>query len=137
MLCFPSPFSSKGGSHASFVDRGLTTGIPTGCSRPPYLNRSSYRSLSPIASWKGSASEPYVKLPPHTAPLRIGNFRWLYERKFEEVFPRVFNMAVLVLEFKIVLYTNTQGFRFDVVYFHVLAFPEHLFFGNVCLLFEP
>lgn len=66
MLCFPSPFSSKGGSHASFVDRGLTTGIPTGCSRPPYLNRSSYRSLSPIAGWKGSASEPYVKLPPHT-----------------------------------------------------------------------
>lgn len=72
MLCFPSPFSSKGGSHASFVDRGLTTGIPTGCSRPPYLNRSSYRSLSPIAGWKGSASEPYVKLPPHTAPPRIG-----------------------------------------------------------------
>jgi len=73
MLCFPSPFSSKGGSHASFVDRGLTTGIPTGCSRPPYLNRSSYRSLSPIAGWKGSASEPYVKLPPHTAPPRIGD----------------------------------------------------------------
>jgi len=73
MLCFPSPFSSKGGSHASFVDRGLTTGIPTGCSRPPYLDRSSYRSLSPIAGWKGSASEPYVKLPPHTAPPRIGD----------------------------------------------------------------
>ena len=49
------------------------TGIPTGlCSRPPYRHQSSYRSLSPIAGWKGSASEPYVKLPPHTAPPRIG-----------------------------------------------------------------
>lgn len=112
---------------------GIPTGNPTAALPKPIII-----SVPKLPHyWNGSASKPYVKLPPHTAPLRIGNFRWLYERKFEEVFPRVFNMAVLVLEFKIVLYTNTQGFRFDVVYFHVLAFPEHLFFGNVCLLFEP
>lgn len=68
MLCFP--FSFPGESHALVCGSRSHTLIPTGArSRPAALPKPIIISVPKPHCWKGSASKPYVELPPHTAPL--------------------------------------------------------------------
>ena len=60
----------KGESHASVCGSRSHTLIPTGArSRPAALPKPIIISVPRPHCWKGSASKPYVELPPHTAPL--------------------------------------------------------------------
>ena len=66
--CFYSQV--KGESHASVCGSQSHTLIPTGArSRPAALPKPIIISVPRPHCWKGSASKPYVELPPHTAPL--------------------------------------------------------------------
>ena len=72
MTCYLSLFHSqvKGESHALVCGSRSHTLIPTGaCSRPAALPKPIIISVPKPHCWKGSASKPYVELPPHTAPL--------------------------------------------------------------------
>lgn len=72
MTCYVSPLYSrvKGESHASVCGSRSHTLIPTGArSRPAALPKPIIISVPRPHCWKGSASKPYVELPPHTAPL--------------------------------------------------------------------
>ena len=65
---FHSPL--KGESHASVCGPRSHALIPTGAhSRPAALPKPIIISVPRPHCWKGSASKPYVELPPHTAPL--------------------------------------------------------------------
>ena len=69
MLCFPSLFPSKGWVPCFCGSRSHAL-IPTGArSRPAALPKPIIISVPRPHCWKGSASKPYVELPPHTAPL--------------------------------------------------------------------
>ena len=60
----------KGESHASVCGSRSHALIPTGArSRPAALPKPIIISVPRPHCWKGSASKPYVELPPHTAPL--------------------------------------------------------------------
>ncbi|KAG5568282.1 hypothetical protein H5410_064703 [Solanum commersonii] len=64
------PSRSRGESHASVCGSRSHTLIPTGArSRPAALPKPIIISVPRPHCWKGSASKPYVELPPHTAPL--------------------------------------------------------------------
>ena len=72
MTCYVSPLHSrvKGESHASVCGSRSHALIPTGArSRPAALPKPIIISVPRPHCWKGSASKPYVELPPHTAPL--------------------------------------------------------------------
>lgn len=72
MTCYVSPLYSrvKGESHASVCGSRSHTLIPTGArSRPAAIPKPIIISVPRPHCWKGSASKPYVELPPHTAPL--------------------------------------------------------------------
>ena len=72
MTCYLSPLYSqvKGESHASVCGSRSHALIPTGArSRPAALPKPIIISVPRPHCWKGSASKPYVELPPHTAPL--------------------------------------------------------------------
>ena len=72
MTCYVSLFHSqvKGESHALVCGSRSHTLIPTGArSRPAALPKPIIISVPKPHCWKGSASKPYVELPPHTAPL--------------------------------------------------------------------
>lgn len=63
----------KGESHASVCGSRSHALIPTGAhSRPAALPKPIIISVPKPHCWKGSASKPYVELPPHTAPLGMG-----------------------------------------------------------------
>jgi hypothetical protein len=75
VTCYLSPlyFQVKGESHASVCGSRSHALIPTGArSRPAALPKPIIISAPKPHCWKGSASKPYVELPPHTAPLGIG-----------------------------------------------------------------
>lgn len=72
VTCYVSPLHSqvKGESHASVCGSRSHALIPTGArSRPAALPKPIIISVPRPHCWKGSASKPYVELPPHTAPL--------------------------------------------------------------------
>lgn len=72
VTCYVSPLHSqvKGESHASVCGSRSHALIPTGArSRPAALPKPIIISVPKPHCWKGSASKPYVELPPHTAPL--------------------------------------------------------------------
>lgn len=72
VTCYVSPLYSqvRGESHASVCGSRSHTLIPTGArSRPAALPKPIIISVPRPHCWKGSASKPYVELPPHTAPL--------------------------------------------------------------------
>ena len=72
VTCYLSPLHSqvKGESHASVCGSRSHALIPTGArSRPAALPKPIIISVPRPHCWKGSASKPYVELPPHTAPL--------------------------------------------------------------------
>ncbi len=72
MTCYVSPLHSqvKGESHASVCGSRSHALIPTGArSTPAALPKPILISVPRPHCWKGSASKPYVELPPHTAPL--------------------------------------------------------------------
>ena len=64
------PLFIPGESHASVCGSRSHALIPTGArSRPAALPKPIIISVPRPHCWKGSASKPYVELPPHTAPL--------------------------------------------------------------------
>ena len=72
MTCYVSLLHSqvKGESHALVCGSRSHALIPTGArSRPAALPKPIIISVPRPHCWKGSASKPYVELPPHTAPL--------------------------------------------------------------------
>lgn len=75
VTCYVSLLHSqvKGESHASVCGSRSHALIPTGAhSRPAALPKPIIISVPRPHCWKGSASKPYVELPPHTAPLGMG-----------------------------------------------------------------
>lgn len=71
VTCYVSLLHSlnKGESHALVCGSRSHTLIPTGArSRPAALPKPIIISVPKPHCWKGSASKPYVELPPHTAP---------------------------------------------------------------------
>jgi hypothetical protein len=101
VTCYVSPLHSqqvKGESHASVCGSRSHALIPTGAlRRPAALPKPIIISVPRPHCWKGSASKPYVELPPHTAPLsRDGFITYIASTYIPEL---VFVLAFIISRF--------------------------------------